>query len=134
MQHELSQQQGLTPLDVAQLLTARLQIAVQLRGSLGLGAAPVQQVPSHSSTSVETPDNCISSSSSNHSSMSHECSSSNLVDGNGSDSVRQPTLSSSRHTDVYRVVNSEGDRLSGLIVDRVGQQLVVSSSAAWVER
>lgn len=37
-------------------------------------------------------------------------------------------------TDVYRLVNSEGDRLSGLIVDRVGPQLVVSSSAAWVER
>ena len=37
-------------------------------------------------------------------------------------------------TNVYRVVNSEGDRLSGLIVDRVGDQLVVASSAAWVER
>lgn len=42
--------------------------------------------------------------------------------------------SSSRACDVYRVVNSEGDRLSGLIVDRVGDQLVVASSAAWVER
>ena len=42
--------------------------------------------------------------------------------------------SSSSTCDVYRVVNSEGDRLSGLIVDRVGGQLVVSSSAAWVER
>ena len=41
---------------------------------------------------------------------------------------------SSRACDVYRVVNSEGDRLSGLIVDRVGDQLVVASSAAWVER
>ena len=41
---------------------------------------------------------------------------------------------SSRACDVYRVVNSEGDRLSGLIVDRVGNQLVVASSAAWVER
>ena len=40
----------------------------------------------------------------------------------------------SRACDVYRVVNSEGDRLSGLIVDRVGDQLVVASSAAWVER
>ena len=42
--------------------------------------------------------------------------------------------SGSRACDVYRVVNSEGDRLSGLIVDRVGDQLVVASSAAWVER
>lgn len=41
---------------------------------------------------------------------------------------------SSSSSDVYRVVNSEGDRLSGLIVDRVGDRLVVSSSAAWVER
>ena len=41
---------------------------------------------------------------------------------------------SSRACEVYRVVNSEGDRLSGLIVDRVGDQLVVASSAAWVER
>lgn len=40
----------------------------------------------------------------------------------------------SRACDVYRIVNSEGDRLSGLIVDRVGDQLVVASSAAWVER
>ena len=41
---------------------------------------------------------------------------------------------SSRACDVYRLVNSEGDRLSGLIVDRVADQLVVASSAAWVER
>lgn len=37
-------------------------------------------------------------------------------------------------TDVYRVVNSEGDRLSGLVVDRSGETLVVSSSALWCER
>ena len=35
-------------------------------------------------------------------------------------------------TDVYRLVNSEGDRLSGLVVDRLGSALVVSASAAWV--
>eukprot|EP00177_Eucheuma_denticulatum_P002685 GFKZ01004824.1.p1 GENE.GFKZ01004824.1~~GFKZ01004824.1.p1 ORF type:complete len:528 (+),score=54.82 GFKZ01004824.1:89-1585(+) len=37
-------------------------------------------------------------------------------------------------TDVYRVVNGEGDRLSGLVVDRVGPTLVVASSALWCER
>ena len=35
-------------------------------------------------------------------------------------------------TDVYRLINSEGDRLSGLVVDRLGGVLVVSASAAWV--
>lgn len=37
-------------------------------------------------------------------------------------------------TTVYRLCNSEGDRLSGLVVDVLGDRLVVSSSAAWVER
>ena len=37
-------------------------------------------------------------------------------------------------TDVYRMVNSEGDRLSGLIVDRLGPGVaVVQSSAVWIE-
>ncbi|XP_017621134.1 uncharacterized protein LOC108465029 isoform X1 [Gossypium arboreum] len=36
-------------------------------------------------------------------------------------------------TDAYRLVNSEGDRLSGLIVDVFGDLAVVASSAAWVE-
>ncbi|XP_024360632.1 uncharacterized protein [Physcomitrium patens] len=40
----------------------------------------------------------------------------------------------SDHTNVFRLVNSEGDRLSGLIVDVLGEQVVVASSAAWVER
>ncbi|KAJ7567384.1 hypothetical protein O6H91_02G144500 [Diphasiastrum complanatum] len=40
----------------------------------------------------------------------------------------------SSETDVYRLVNSEGDRLSGLIVDVFGGHAVVVSSAAWVER
>ena len=31
-------------------------------------------------------------------------------------------------TDVFRLINSEGDRLSGLIVDVLGEHLVVSSS------
>ena len=47
---------------------------------------------------------------------------------------RQQASRSNTACDVYRVVNSEGDRLSGLVVDRIGDQLVVSSSAAWVER
>lgn len=35
-------------------------------------------------------------------------------------------------TNVFRLVNSEGDRLSGLIVDVLGEHLVVSSSGGWV--
>ncbi|XP_021299440.1 uncharacterized protein LOC110428084 isoform X8 [Herrania umbratica] len=37
-------------------------------------------------------------------------------------------------TNAYRLVNSEGDRLSGLIVDVFGDLAVVASSAAWVEK
>ncbi|KAL3508238.1 hypothetical protein ACH5RR_027639 [Cinchona calisaya] len=40
----------------------------------------------------------------------------------------------SAHTNAYRLVNSEGDRLSGLIVDVFGDLAVIASSAAWVER
>lgn len=40
----------------------------------------------------------------------------------------------SKDTNVFRLVNSEGDRLSGLIVDVLGEHVVVASSAAWVER
>ncbi|KAJ6432351.1 hypothetical protein OIU84_019569 [Salix udensis] len=39
----------------------------------------------------------------------------------------------SSHTNAYRLVNSEGDRLSGLIVDVFGDLAVIASSAAWVE-
>lgn len=45
-------------------------------------------------------------------------------------SVRLP----SSETNAYRLVNSEGDRLSGLIVDIFGNFAVVASSAAWVEK
>ncbi|MED6114347.1 hypothetical protein PIB30_079427 [Stylosanthes scabra] len=38
------------------------------------------------------------------------------------------------HTNAYRLINSEGDRLSGLIVDVFGDVAVVASSAAWVEK
>ncbi|ESQ29843.1 hypothetical protein EUTSA_v10011478mg [Eutrema salsugineum] len=37
-------------------------------------------------------------------------------------------------TNAYRLVNSEGDRLSGLIVDVFGDIAVVASSAAWLEK
>ncbi|KAH9302637.1 hypothetical protein KI387_014220 [Taxus chinensis] len=37
-------------------------------------------------------------------------------------------------TNVYRLVNSQGDRLSGLIVDVFGNHAVIASSAAWVEK
>lgn len=37
-------------------------------------------------------------------------------------------------TDVYRLVNSEGDRLSGVVVDVLGSVAVVQSVAAWAER
>eukprot|EP00252_Welwitschia_mirabilis_P020802 TRINITY_DN5179_c0_g1_i1.p1 TRINITY_DN5179_c0_g1~~TRINITY_DN5179_c0_g1_i1.p1 ORF type:complete len:463 (-),score=77.35 TRINITY_DN5179_c0_g1_i1:179-1567(-) len=37
-------------------------------------------------------------------------------------------------TNAYRLVNSEGDRLSGLIVDVFSDHAVIASSAAWVER
>ena len=38
-------------------------------------------------------------------------------------------------TNAYRLVNSEGDRLSGIIIDKYGNDnhFVVSSSAGWVE-
>ncbi|XP_024534252.1 uncharacterized protein LOC9642425 isoform X1 [Selaginella moellendorffii] len=40
----------------------------------------------------------------------------------------------SSETNVYRLVNSEGDRLSGLVVDVFDKHIVVASSAAWVEK
>ncbi|PIN08372.1 23S rRNA (cytosine(1962)-C(5))-methyltransferase [Handroanthus impetiginosus] len=40
----------------------------------------------------------------------------------------------SAKTNAYRLVNSEGDRLSGLIIDIFGDEAVVASSAAWVEK
>ncbi|XP_057950191.1 uncharacterized protein LOC131145121 isoform X2 [Malania oleifera] len=40
----------------------------------------------------------------------------------------------SNHTNAYRLVNSEGDRLSGLIIDVFGDLAVIASSAAWVEK
>lgn len=40
----------------------------------------------------------------------------------------------SASTNAYRLVNSEGDRLSGLIIDIFGDLAVIASSAAWVEK
>ncbi|XP_010260742.1 PREDICTED: ribosomal RNA large subunit methyltransferase I isoform X3 [Nelumbo nucifera] len=40
----------------------------------------------------------------------------------------------SADTNAYRLVNSEGDRLSGLIIDIFGDIAVIASSAAWVEK
>ncbi|KAK4839060.1 hypothetical protein QYF36_018768 [Acer negundo] len=40
----------------------------------------------------------------------------------------------SASTNAYRLINSEGDRLSGLIVDVFGEIGVIASSAAWVEK
>lgn len=40
----------------------------------------------------------------------------------------------STDTDVFRLVNSEGDRVSGLVVDRLGDALVAVPSAAYVQR
>ncbi|GAX79552.1 hypothetical protein CEUSTIGMA_g6993.t1 [Chlamydomonas eustigma] len=37
-------------------------------------------------------------------------------------------------TDVYRLINSEGDRLSGVIADVLGSTVVVQSGSAWAER
>ncbi|KAM5586889.1 hypothetical protein ABKV19_005693 [Rosa sericea] len=40
----------------------------------------------------------------------------------------------SASTNAFRLVNSEGDRLSGLIIDIFGDVAVIASSAAWVEK
>ncbi|KAG2656341.1 hypothetical protein PVAP13_1KG076100 [Panicum virgatum] len=40
----------------------------------------------------------------------------------------------SANTNAYRLINSEGDRLSGLIVDIFADVAVIASSAAWVEK
>uniref|UniRef100_A0A7S1NN15 S-adenosylmethionine-dependent methyltransferase domain-containing protein n=1 Tax=Eutreptiella gymnastica TaxID=73025 RepID=A0A7S1NN15_9EUGL len=47
--------------------------------------------------------------------------------------LRQSIGLPSAETTAYRLVHSEGDRLSGLVVDIFGDLLVVQSSASWVE-
>jgi 23S rRNA G2069 N7-methylase RlmK/C1962 C5-methylase RlmI len=49
-------------------------------------------------------------------------------------SLRRALALPSASTDVYRLVNGEGDRLSGLIIDVLGSSIVVQSSAMWVEK
>lgn len=39
-----------------------------------------------------------------------------------------------KHTPARRLVNSEGDGLSGVVADVLGGTVVVQSGAAWVER
>ncbi|XP_020109449.1 uncharacterized protein LOC109724890 isoform X2 [Ananas comosus] len=48
--------------------------------------------------------------------------------------LRQSLGLPSADTNAYRLINSEGDRLSGLIVDIFGDVAVIASSAAWVEK
>lgn len=48
--------------------------------------------------------------------------------------LRRSMALPSADTNAYRLVNSEGDRLSGLIVDVFGDVAVIASSAAWVEK
>ncbi|CAL9227916.1 unnamed protein product [Arabidopsis halleri] len=48
--------------------------------------------------------------------------------------LRKSLALPSANTNAYRLVNSEGDRLSGLIVDVFGDIVVVASSAAWPEK
>ncbi|PIA48299.1 hypothetical protein AQUCO_01400714v1 [Aquilegia coerulea] len=49
-------------------------------------------------------------------------------------SLRRSMRLPSADTNAYRLVNSEGDRLSGLIIDVFGDIAVIASSAAWVEK
>lgn len=48
--------------------------------------------------------------------------------------VRKAIGLGNEHTDVYRVINGEGDGLGGLVVDRVGKYVVVMTSALWCEK
>lgn len=48
--------------------------------------------------------------------------------------LRQQLLLPNPHTTAYRLLNSEGDGLSGLTIDRFNQTCVISSSAYWVEQ
>jgi len=144
--HEANQQhQASLVLNMPELIAKRLHTAVQLRTSLALGTGLVQ--PSlHSSssssshtTSQATPANGTEASSASTTAMHTSTNGVDSVVDSSSDkqvsgSQASTSRAESRGSIVYRVVNSEGDRLSGLIVDRLGDQLVVASSAAWVER
>ncbi|KAL3134015.1 hypothetical protein ABBQ32_008452 [Trebouxia sp. C0010 RCD-2024] len=138
-------------LNMPQLIAARLHTAIQLRTALGLGInlsqpAATQQVEQQQLSDSPTGDSVNNHTNGHdvHVASAHEsgiASTDISVRGgadhsHGEERQRSGGLASTsaRACDVYRVVNSEGDRLSGLIVDRLGDQLVVASSAAWVER
>ena len=48
--------------------------------------------------------------------------------------LRQAVGLPSAHTTVYRLINGEGDRLGGLVVDVMADTIVAQSSALWVEK
>jgi len=150
LEHEANQQhQASLVLNVPELIANRLRTAVQLRTSLALGTGLVQSSlhSSSSSNGHTAPTAATSQAASANGTEASSASTATSNSTNGAESVvdsssdRQASGSQastsradSRGSSVYRVVNSEGDRLSGLIVDRLGDQLVVASSAAWVER
>ena len=49
-------------------------------------------------------------------------------------SLRRQIYIPNANTSVYRLLNGEGDRLSGFIVDILGDKIVAQSSAFWVEK
>ncbi len=149
--HEANQQhQASLVLNMPELIAKRLHTAVQLRTSLALGTGLVQpslhsssssssHTASTAATSQATPANGTEASSASTTAMHTSTNGVDSVVDSSSDkqvsgSQASTSRAESRGSIVYRVVNSEGDRLSGLIVDRLGDQLVVASSAAWVER
>lgn len=155
LEEELSQHHDAAQiLNMPHLIAARLHTAIQLRTALGLGVNLSQPQQAHQQPlSPSTHENTASSDplSNNGAAVTFvetelgialipmpesRCGANSTAAGveERQRSGGLADTSSSRACDVYRVVNSEGDRLSGLIVDRVGDQLVVASSAAWVER
>ena len=135
-------------LNMPQLIAARLHTAIQLRTTLGLGINLSQAAATQQANQQQLSDNTNGDSTGDSHIISHSADialtdmSEPDVQASNSEATAEEERkrsggmadTSSRACDVYRVVNSEGDRLSGLIVDRVGHQLVVASSAAWVER
>lgn len=155
LQEELGQHHDASlVLNMPQLIAARLHTAIQLRTALGLGINLSQPAATQQAKQQQLSDSAVGDTINNHTN-GHQIhagpadesgvGSTDLSERGGKDhsqavggEERQRSgrlaSTSARACDVYRVVNSEGDRLSGLIVDRVGDQLVVASSAAWVER
>jgi 23S rRNA G2069 N7-methylase RlmK/C1962 C5-methylase RlmI len=107
-------------LDVPRLLERRVREAADLRRALGLSVGPsgaVAAAPAkrrRRTTTTTTPTTA--------------------AEAAPAAAVAAPqTLEGP--TDVFRLVNGEGDRLSGLVADQMGPHVVVvQSNAAWVER